>query len=201
MKAALNVLRTDKRITDQAKVSYNPYFDTIKLVSTSPSKASFFLNGVGQGVSAYDAAMAKTDADTNWPTSNYLAAGTRFVCGAVRLILDPTVTLTAAADLALALRACVLRIKRNGGEILGPVTAKLFPSGTGIFGSTSVASTTLASFGVPDPRAVAGFGDLAFTIFGGEKFEATLEWPHGTPAITNAMYMHIVLDGCRMESI
>lgn len=201
MKGALNALRSDTRITDKAKVSYNPYFDTVKLVSTSASKQSFFLNGVGQGASAYDNTIPKTDADTNWPASNYLAQGTKFVVGAVRIILDPTVTATAAADLALALRSCVLRIKRNGTEVLGPVTAKLFPSGTGIAGNTSVASTTIATFGNADPRAVAGLGDLAFTIFGGEKFEATLEWPHGTPAITNAMYIHLVLDGIRQESI
>ena len=160
---------------------------------------------LGQGASAYNAAVVKSDADTNWPASQYLPMGTKFAIGAIRLILDATGLATAINDLTLALRTAVFRFKIAGKERLGPLTAKLLPSGTGINGAaaTTVAATTiqLASFGVPDPNAITRLGSLPIVINGQERVEASLEWPHGAPAITGDIYAQVVLEGVRQEPI
>jgi hypothetical protein len=202
--ALMNALNGDDRIKDKVNRTYNPYFDTAK-VTNATTKSLFFVNGVGQGASAYNAAVTKSDADTNWPASQYLPLGTSFACGAIRLILDATSLATGVADLILFLRTCVFRLKVAGKERIGPLTAKMFPGGTGVMAAlaTTASATTLevGVFGNADPRAITTLGALPIKINGQERVEASLEWPHGAPAMTGDVYAHVMLDGIRQEPI
>lgn len=203
MNQALAAIGRNDRITDKQNVQWHAYHDKASLTNAT-TQVKFFLNGVGQGTTIFGGTGTKTDADTNWPASSYLPGNTKFVIGAVRIILEAQSQVTAAYDCFQVLKTAVFRLKVKGQERIGPILCSLLPGGAGVaVGAATTATAQFASHGIADPRAVAGLGSLPVSIYAQQKVEGIVDFPNGAPAITAAqsVIMTCVLDGVLASEI
>jgi len=163
-------------------VIVEPRYDTNFIPAAGSQLVPFFSLPVGQGVSVWATASAKTLADTNMDLAGQLAAGYNFVILGFRLLPSFNMTI---ADATLSLNGAVFIFTIGSKDYLR-VPARTIPAGAGQFIGGAGATGT-AGWGLPTLRNGYSIAKQPLELAQTQNFNARLAWPGGGQAVTTSM--------------
>jgi hypothetical protein len=163
-------------------VIVEPRYDTGFIPTAGATLVTFFATPIGQGVSVWATASAKTIADTNMDLAGQLAAGFNFIVLAFRLLPSFNMTI---ADATLALNGAAFIFTISAKDYLR-VPARTVPAGAGQFIGGAGATTT-AGWGWPTLQNGFSVTKQPLELAQTQNFQARLTWPGGGQAVTTTM--------------
>lgn len=182
-------------VTAIQDVVTEPLYDSALYAAAGQAKLTFFAQQVGQGVTAFGGAGAKTYCDTNMETAGILPQGWEMSVQGIALIAWAT-SATQQVDTQLALHAAAFQLF-IGTKPWFTVPAKMLTGGAGLDGTAH--ATVGTHNGVADPRAIYPLKD-PISIRSQQSFKVELTW-HAVQATTGTIPITVVLHGRKQRAM
>lgn len=191
--------------SDFLNVTVQPLWDTQTIPAAGVALLTYFTQPVGQGVTNFAAAGARTLADTNMRAGGFLPAGYNFVLLGFRV--QPAFTLT-AQDAGRWSIGGVLTFTVSSVPFL-EVPLDSVPAGMGPSGSVATSAIFALSHGWPSLSNSFNIGKKPLELSQSQDFSLTLTWPSGGIAVTSTvpaqpvagLPVRVYMDGFRKKII